>query len=321
MKKGKYSALTEWLTQCELDTVHLSFSELNRIISLPNHAYKNRPSWANLKKPMSFCSGWINAGYIVSAVDLSAQWVEFSKGQVEGRQVRNLKYNDDSHEKDIPAVLKCGYKCCDEMRLDPNHRYLSWEHCHRAFKQYRQNYNDVTLDLLCLHLAWYLASWGMLRNSFLMQKDYKVHLPVVKLLLDSRWDELWDISPSKLALHQYAEKIVQLCSEIKSAYSEICGGTPTETLLSKILLGTLGCVPAYDRYFKHALSATKAATQQCSAKSLTMLGNLYLKYEEQFESLRKYCSTNDMEYPIAKIIDMCFFEYGLQLEGGVYTED
>lgn len=254
----------------------------------------------------------------MSAVDLSEQWVEFSRSQVKGRKAKVEKFDTNSCEQDVPSVLECGYKCYDEMRKNSNHRYLSWEHCHEAFKQHRKNPSDAEMDLLCLHLAWYLASWGMLRNSFLMQNDYRVHMPVVKLLLDRRWDELWDIEPEKLVLLQYAERVVLLSSEIKTAYKEICGGTPTETLLSKILLGTLGCIPAYDRYFKKALSVTKAATQQCSAKSLVMLGNLYLKYNEQFEALRKYCSTDSVEYPAAKIIDMCFFEYGLRLEGGVY---
>lgn len=318
MREGKYTPLTKWLNQCKLDTVRFTFAELNKIILLPNHAYKNRTSWSNPKKPLSFSSGWLNAGYIVSSVDLSAQWVEFSRGQVKGRKVKAEKFDANSCEQDIFSVLVCGYKCYDEMHKGSNHRYRSWEYCHEAFKQHRQNPSDAEMDLLCLHLAWYLASWGMLRNSFLIQKDYRVHMSVVKLLLDPKWDELWDIDAEKLVLPQYAEKIVLLCAESKAAYTETCGGIPTETLLSKILLGTLGCVPAYDRYFKKALSVTKAATQQCSAKSLVMLGNLYLKYNEQFEALRKYCSTDSVEYPAAKIIDMCFFEYGLQLEGGVY---
>ncbi|MDI2587255.1 hypothetical protein OR571_09100 [Psychrobacillus sp. NEAU-3TGS] len=33
----------------------------------------------------------------------------------------------------------------------------------------------MVADHACLHLAFYLASWGMLRNSFLLQRDYKVH--------------------------------------------------------------------------------------------------------------------------------------------------
>ena len=45
----------------------------------------------------------------------------------------------------------------------------------------RSKENDVNLDYLSLQLAFYLASWGMYRgSSFLIQKDYRVHIPVVR---------------------------------------------------------------------------------------------------------------------------------------------
>ena len=86
---------------------------------------------------------------------------------------------------------------------------------------------------------------------------------------------------------------------------------PTDTLLTKILLGTVGCVPAYDRYFKKALADIGAASQVFSAKSIRTLGNLYLAHEDEFEKLRKHCGSR-IEYPAVKILDMCFFEYGFQ---------
>lgn len=41
--------------------------------------------------------------------------------------------------------------------------------------------------------------------------------------------------------------------------------------------------------------------------------------EEHFEALRRCCSKR-VAYPAAKIIDMCFFAYGIRLEGGVYED-
>lgn len=67
----------------------------------------------------------------------------------------------------------------------------------------------------------------------------------------------------------------------------------------------------YDRYFKKALADTCAASQVFSAKSIRTLGNLYLDHEDEFEKLRKHCGRR-IEYPAAKILDMCFFEYGYQ---------
>ena len=63
-------------------------------------------------------------------------------------------------------------------KCNKNHRYLSWEHCYEAFG----NPNN-SIDYLALHLAFYLASWGMYRGSTeLLQKDYKIHIPVVEYI-------------------------------------------------------------------------------------------------------------------------------------------
>lgn len=254
----------------------------------------------------------MNAGYIVGAISLLEQWVEFCKGEVKAHSVKHRTLIKKMDQKAITEALQCGYDCYDSIATDPNHRYLSWEYCHKAFKQYRQNRDEAAEDLLCLHLAWYLASWGMLRNSFLMQKDYKIHAAVVKLIYLPEWDALWDITADKMAQEWYANRIVKLCEAITEAYVASGAGIPTETLLTKILLGTIGCAPAYDRYFKKALAITGAAPQTCSVRSLMALGKLYIDRKDEFESLRKHCSDR-VEYPAAKVIDMCFFEYGFRM--------
>lgn len=48
------------------------------------------------------------------------------------------------------------------------------------------------MDYLSLQLAFYLASWGMYRgSSFLLQKDYKIYIPVVEEVLKSKYDILF----------------------------------------------------------------------------------------------------------------------------------
>ena len=307
----KYAPLGNWLKEHGGDFVKLTFDELNQIIPIPNHAYKNRPSWANLSNPASFCSSWISAGYVVDSISLEEQWVVFRKGEVQGHMNHaKLSYRVVDQKK-LAEAIQAGYECYDSMEGDPHHRYLSWEYCHEALRLNRRPQIDATIDYLCLHLAWYLASWGMLRNSFLMQKDYKIHADVVRLIYQTEWDDLWDISPEKLSQEYYADRIMKLSESITEAYVASGAGIPTETLLTKILLGTVGCVPAYDRYFKKALADTGAAPQVFSAKSIRTLGNLYLDHEDEFEKLRKHCGSR-IEYPAAKILDMCFFEYGFQ---------
>ena len=145
---SKYTPLTQWLQECGEDSVRLTFDELNTIITIPNYAYKDRPSWANLSKPSSFCSGWMNAGYIVGAISLQEQWVEFCKGEAKAHSVKQRTLIKKMDHKAITEILKCGYDCYDGISSDLNHRYLSWEYCHEAFKKYRQNRDDAAEDLL-----------------------------------------------------------------------------------------------------------------------------------------------------------------------------
>ena len=104
---------------------------------------------------------------------------------------------------------------------------------------------------------------------------------------------------------------MELSDSIANTYRPI--GTPTDTLLTKILLGTIGCVPAYDRYFKMAVADIGAAPKTFSENSLIRLGNLYLDHWEPFEALRAHCSRHGVDYPAAKILDMCLFEYGISM--------
>lgn len=320
IRNSKFAALTTALLNCESDIVRFTFEEIDALVGLPSSAYYDRPSWANCttSSATSFQRSWQKAGYKVSAINLSQQWVEFSKSSIAfpqraQRHVTSVVGTSKINTNQIMASLKCGYSCFDDIDTDENHRYLSWEHCHAVFKANRHNPNEATVDYLCLHLAWYLASWGMLRNSFLMQKDYKIHAEVVKLIYQPQWDSLWDLPAEMMAQEQYAQQVIQLSQLIADAYSHK-GGNPTDTLLTKILLGTIGCVPAYDRYFKKALSITGAAPQSFGVRSIVALGNLYMEYKNEFVALQKYCSKRT-EYPAAKVIDMCFFEYGFQQDG------
>ena len=91
---------------------------------------------------------------------------------------------------------------------------------------------------------------------------------------------------------------------------------PTDTLLSKILLGTLGCVPAYDRYFRDAVRRYGIASGFFSRNSILSLCDYDMTNESQLEEVRsgmrlKY---NGIEYPQMKLLDMAFWEMGRDLE-------
>ena len=157
-------------------------------------------------------------------------------------------------------------KFIDSYHNDKNGRYRSYDHCRESFLKYKNDetmYNYITLNLYA-----YLASWGMLRNSFLMQKDYLFSKPVVEILCKDKYSNLISFNPFKENIITDLETIMSLRDEIKEYYmgqTYIEDGTNktktisnvTDTLITKIILGTLGCVPAYDQYFVKALRRNK----------------------------------------------------------------
>lgn len=90
----------------------------------------------------------------------------------------------------VDLIIKSSTEFYNNLKADENGRYRSWEHCYSHFIKARGS-KEVDYDYLSLQLAFYLASWGMYRGSaFLLQKEYKVHIPVVKELLNEKYDAL-----------------------------------------------------------------------------------------------------------------------------------
>lgn len=315
----KYIKITEWLANCGKSEVRLTFQQINDISRLPKSAYSVRQLWAN--SGQSFSNSWLSANYKVTSINMSEQWVEFTLQPAPKLQEKiSLKHEQPKNrvlEVDgqlLNELIDCGYMCIDAIHRDCNHRYRSWEYCYKVFSE-PCDFSKERVDYLALHLAWYLGSWGMLRNSFLQDKDYKVHVPVVEILMDSKWEALRGLSAENFINPSLADKIMELIDEIANCYQKYAGGTPTDTLLTKIVLGTIGCVPAYDRYFTYAVRKTGIASGIFGKKSLIQLGIFYLKHNDEMEALRRLCPSEIVSYPPAKVIDMCFFGYGLKHDG------
>ena len=73
------------------------------------------------------------------------------------------------------------------------------------------------------------------------------------------------------------ETVLEIKNELCYHYSTIDFGTnqkdtiqitPTDTLISKIMLGTLGCTPAYDTYTQKILSRKENTTKNFNHRSL-----------------------------------------------------
>jgi len=202
-------------------------------------------------------------------------------------------------------------------------RYKSWEHCYNFFSK-KEREIKKNLDLACLNLAFYLASWGMYRgSSFLLQQDYLIHKPTIEKILEQK-DYFRNINFSKLKSEKdTAEKILGLVKKVKKSYG-VHEDKVSDTLASKIILGTLGCIPAYDQYFISGLREYSNNDKKkynglltINEKSLLYLFDFYRgnknkkQIDEAKEKIKKITKSDD-SYPAMKLVDMFFWGIGLE---------
>lgn len=341
----KYVGLTNYLSRIDADQVELTFSEIEHIIgfSLPDSAYKYPALWSNsTSHPLAF--GWMNAGYKSTHTNIKNQTVCFIKAASENPKKVEEAKKCSIHQKaknlsnvcmqrdiscNIEDLISSAKRYISVIEQDEHGRFLSWEHCYNYFALHRLYPTDEELDLMCLHLAWYLASWGMLRGgAFLLQKDYRIHLPVVKLLTSPQYEELYGITIDQMSSETIQDKIMNLSNEIRACYKELTenisddeGKIASDTLITKILLGTIGCTPAYDRYFKRGLALTNIAQQRFGKKSMLQIVDFYKYNYELLESFRLDISQNRVEYTPMKVIDMCLWQVAYDEEKNTEQAD
>ena len=116
--------------------------------------------------------------------------------------------------------------------------------------------------------------------------------------------------------------ILELKNQLANHYSNIyfTKGTdeskpisPTHTLLSKIMLGTLGCVPAYDRYFIDGLKEMKIQHTGFNKDSVNELFNFINDNKKEIDQVQKLIKTKTQRhYPLMKILDMYFWQIGYE---------
>jgi hypothetical protein len=198
-----------------------------------------------------------------------------------------------------------------DIERDAHHRYRSWEHCYAFFRQTPPEQLAAQRDTAALQLGFYLASWGMYRgSSFLLQHAYTVHRGVIDMLARPVFAPLWEIDFGATEDDaRLTPVIISAVQAVRDAYAPF--GRPTDTLVTKVLLGTLGCLPACDRYF---ISGMKQQGFQYS-----YLNPLFIERVRRFclhnlSALRKeqarIAKRTGVHYPLMKLIDMYFWQIG-----------
>ncbi|MEZ7628260.1 hypothetical protein O3654_04470 [Pauljensenia sp. 20925_1_91] len=219
----------------------------------------------------------------------------------------------------IDELINAAQTFYDDARAIENGRSRSWEHCYRVFRDARTD-PCPDYDYLSLHLAFYLASWGMYRgSSFLLQKDYKVLLPVVEKVLKPEYDCLFGLACTDLRNDDIRAQLKELYDYIADYYfrpirNEVAGreveSSVSPVLVTKILMGALGCVPAYDRFFQDGVATYKVTTQEYSLESVRKLAKFYEAHNDRLEEARRGMQSDDLIYPQMKLLDMGFWQIG-----------
>ena len=222
----------------------------------------------------------------------------------------------------LDELISAAQTFYDDARANDNGRSRSWEHCYRVFRDARTD-PSPDCDYLSLHLAFYLASWGMYRgSSFLLQKDYKVLLPVVEEILKPEYDCLFGLACTDVRNDDVRAQLKELYKSIAAHFDPIreqVAGHKVETpvsqvLITKILLGTLGCVPAYDRFFGIGAKYLGLEKDTYQKKSLRELADFYEAHNDRLEEARRGMQCEDMTYPQMKLLDMGFWQVGFDQE-------
>lgn len=204
------------------------------------------------------------------------------------------------------------------ITTDEFHRYKSWHRCHKSFSESKQT------EIHTLELAFYLASWGMYRGSSgLLQKNHLIHQGAVDILFSNK-GQLLKCDSKNDVVRTDIEGILNLKRELGNHYNKIYFTkdmeepkpiSSTDTLLSKMLLGTLGCVPAYDRYFIGGLKEMNMKNKIFNYASLNELFDFIDNNKAEINNIQKNILIETKQYyPIMKILDMYFWQIGYDKE-------
>lgn len=202
-------------------------------------------------------------------------------------------------------------------------RYASFDYCFNYFQSFRDAKNisllasPANLQLSCLQLGFYLASWGMYRGSAeLLQKSARYLVPVVEVIASAdglvltTGETPWDID-----LDSYTETNIKLLALTAAKIRDARLGM-SDTLVTKIMLGVFGNVPAFDDNFKYGCKVARICAT-FGERSLKQIGRFYRQNTALIDRYR--VPTLDFGtgrptaryYSRAKVMDMAFFMEGV----------
>ncbi len=158
-------------------------------------------------------------------------------------------------------------------------------------------------------------------SAALLQKSYKIHLGAIKIIrkfYHLRCDINFEVSLLQ------KKDILELHKQLFNHYNfytyfdnknELKERKPTDTLISKIILGTLGCCPAFDRYFNLGVNGSGFSFTKFNTKSFDEVFGFVENYKCELLKLQSELKISQgFHYPLLKLVDIYFWHEGYSLE-------
>ncbi len=207
-------------------------------------------------------------------------------------------------------------------------RYASFDYCFNYFQSFKEQgrIEDISgqdhVQQSCLQLAFYLASWGMLRGStVLLKKSARFYRRLLQVIV--RCDKrLWEIDLP------YSDEDIDLLLRVGKDFSEALENKASDTLVTKIMLGVFANVPAFDDFVKRGFGMKHFRNALDDEKCLKRVREFYQQNRSAIDGYRPIYTfdfhsgmVTDRRYTKAKIVDMVGFVEGQQINKAKKTTE
>jgi len=158
-------------------------------------------------------------------------------------------------------------------------------------------------------------------SSFLLQRSYTVHVGVVERLASPEFAELRDTDVGgSTSDARLIPLIMAAVAAVKQAYAPF--GAATDTLATKVLLGTLGCLPATDRFFIDGFKTTGNQYSYLNARFVERVIRFSTEHSGELRAEQASIEGDaGIRYPLMKLVDMNFWQIGYDAAANKTAEE
>ena len=195
-----------------------------------------------------------------------------------------------------------------------NERNASFDLCYTYFQKNKENLLGENVEKSCMYLWGYLASWGMLRSGKLKMKSPASLKDLVVYIATECDKKVWNINVRDYTNAESANKLCELYNDISMILNNF-GVSATATLVTKIMLGVFGNVPALDINFKKWMNHELGGGYLICKPEIALLGVFYETNKNAFDQIKIHTldihgQETDVIYPTARLLDMFGFAKG-----------